>query len=421
MAKKHIFKFINSISNSENLECEPGLLGALAKGINTVQNTSEGTVGGTKAPVAIPDAGNVINVTKDYKWTKTLRDSALGRQGTPTILLEEFYVVRPAFYTNLNLFVDQIKLGAQLGTDIASGFLPVGAQGSPTIGKIQDALNKVEEKQQQAMKAANKLFGASPDQNPQSYLKAYEDLYGIKRTGFEYKLPYLEDKAKTITNRWSEDKAGVSFFQNLPILGDVVTTFQNLFRAAVPGVGIDYAKGFSYGGDTPSYNIKFYLDNTKDSQFENNLQQNVQFILLLLYQNLPNKLNRLAFTPPVIYRAKLPGVFFFKYSYLSNIDVKFLGVRREKKVFLKLAKSEKEEDLVPMIVPEGYEITLTLKSLLPESRNLMYGAFDNKVTTAVHTSPTPAIPSIGTVGRQGMGRIKSPTPTGTPGRTSTTP
>ena len=107
MAKKHIFKFINSISNSENLECEPGLLGALAKGINTVQNTSEGTVGGTKAPVAIPDAGNVINVTKDYKWTKTLRDSALGRTGTPTILLEEFYVVRPAFYTNLNLFVDK--------------------------------------------------------------------------------------------------------------------------------------------------------------------------------------------------------------------------------------------------------------------------------------------------------------------------
>ena len=32
-----------------------------------------------------------------------------------------------------------------------------------------------------------------------------------------------------------------------------------------------------------------------------------------------------------------------------------------------------------MIVPEGYKVNITLKSLLPETRNFMYASLDDKV------------------------------------------
>ena len=42
-----------------------------------------------------------------------------------------------------------------------------------------------------------------------------------------------------------------------------------------------------------------------------------------------------------------------------------------------------------VIMPEGFEVQLTLTSLVPETKNLMYDSIDNPVTSAVATNNIP--------------------------------
>ena len=62
----------------------------------------------TNAPLAVPHSGNTVsvNVTKDFKWTKTLKT---GREDIPSLRLTEFYVNRPAFVSNINRYADFAK------------------------------------------------------------------------------------------------------------------------------------------------------------------------------------------------------------------------------------------------------------------------------------------------------------------------
>lgn len=381
---KHLFQFVDTRDTSgDNIDCEPGLTNAIARTVQKVQSGSG--LNGSKAPTLLP-IKSTIDVTNDFKWTKTSRNS-IGRLGTPTIELEELYVVRPAFYSNLNLFIDQINIGTDLvgnaGADLANsfGFGGAGETISQVTGKVTSTLSSL---QTSLNDAGRKVFKGDTI-NPRKYLKAYEELYGIRKSGFNYRLPYLEDKLRSVSSSWGDDQQGVSFLQNLPLVGNFATTVKSLFSAVTPAVGIDYSKSYAYGGDAPNYSFSFYLDNTKDSEYASmsNLQQNLELIILLMYQNLPNKLNRIAIAPPVIYRANLPGVFYFNYSYMSNLNVEFVGVRREKQIVMPLADGG--DTSIPMVVPEGYKVEITLTSLLPESRNLMYTSLDDRVVASEET------------------------------------
>ena len=92
---------------------------------------------------------------------------------------------------------------------------------------------------------------------------------------------------------------------------------------------------------------------------------------------MPNRLNRMALVPPVIYRAKLPGVFSYRYSFLSSLEVNMIGIRKTKTIpnFI----TTENNKAIDVVIPEGYEITLTLQSLLPETQNLYFDAINNPV------------------------------------------
>ena len=150
-----------------------------------------------------------------------------------------------------------------------------------------------------------------------------------------------------------------------------------------PGVGIDWTKSFKYDTSRPSHKIKFFLDNTQDSEYSGghnttapNYETNFRFIFLLLYQNLPNRLNKVALAPPVIYRGKLPGVFSYRYCFFDDIKVNMVGVRKTKQIDIFNDGSSN------VVIPEGYEIELNLQSLLPESQNLYYDAIANPVVSS---------------------------------------
>jgi len=183
-------------------------------------------------------------------------------------------------------------------------------------------------------------------------------------------MPYLQDSFKSISNSWGDTGLTGQITGATQLISDLTSL-------AAPGVGIDFAKTFSYPDSGPSHSINFYLDNTVVNGVSEH-EKNFRLIYLLLYQNLPNKVSKSAILPPVIYQSFLPGVFSYRWSFLSSIVVNFVGNRRT--TALQITK-----DLAPstVVIPEGYEIQLTLTSLTPETKNLMYDSIDSPVVSDI--------------------------------------
>ena len=366
-------------------------------GINCGTTSIDQVVGEVQVPESksdrlVPDGGPLIDVVKDFKWTKTKRNSA-GRENTPALELQEFYVTMPAFFSNLNVAKQIVTTAGKAIGSLADNAVAIAGMGASITSLIKDTVNAVDGEVEKGISAARKAFGAQESATKfdgQKYLKAYEHLYGVKRSNFIYKVPYLEDEYKEVTNTWSSGEGTLDQKTT-----SIVNKIKNAFSFAAPGIGIDFAKSFQYSDSGPSHNITFYLDNTKDSEYSgdviegagyrqagksrtiSNYETNFRLIYLLLYQNMPNKLNRLALVPPVIYRAKLPGMFSYRYSFLNKLGVKMIGTRRMKTIpnFI-TTESNRSIDVV---IPEGYEITMTLQSLIPETQNLYFDAINNPV------------------------------------------
>ena len=368
-------KLFNFVTDQNDFPANASSLGKVVGQLNVNESKSDRLV-------PIDKSGKYINVVQDYKWTKTTRGSE-GRKDIPTVELEEFTVTTPAFFSNLNIALQLAPttgegIAGAIGQAIPDGLIPESI--STTIGEVGEKFKANID----ALNAFVRESGFTSDPNEgtlkfPSYLKSYENLYGVRRTGFKYKVPYLGDTYKNVANGWGGDAAALD-----SIMGQgAVKLFETVFGGFAPGVGIDYSKTFTYNGDGPAHEIKFYLDNTADSDYEvftggglRNFERNFRLIYLLLYQNLPNRVNKVTFVPPVIYRAKLAGVFSYRWSFISKINVNMVGVRRNKIVrdFIKGKNTN-------VVIPEGYEITFEIKSLIPESQNLYYDAFDNSVVS----------------------------------------
>jgi|3_EtaG_2_1085321.scaffolds.fasta_scaffold21309_2 hypothetical protein len=360
--------------------------------IKTIGDDEAVTASKMVEPVA---PGQYIDIVKDFKWTKTGRHSE-GRNNTPAVELEEYYVTEPAFWSNLRTAFETLKgMTAQSlrsANDILQLMLPQSITSLLSAGEdiIKGAADDITD---------TSFFNTETITGP-AYLKSYENTYGVKRTKFKYKLPYLENNYKNIRNRWQD---GTEL--NRQFFGPGIDFIETMMNIQSPGVGIDWTKSFKYDNTPPQHTIKFFLDNTKDSDYSGevisikegdgnvgdtatrevipNYVTNFRFIFLLLYQNLPNRLNKAAIAPPVIYRAKLPGVFSYRYCFFDNIRVNMVGVRKTKEIDLF------EHGSSNVIIPEGYEIELSIQSLVPESQNLYYDAIANPVTSGEIGAPAP--------------------------------
>jgi len=324
----------------------------------------------SKSDLLVPtETGKPIDVVNDFKWTKTSRNSE-GRKNTPAVQLEEYRVVVPAFFSNLNVALQVLDTAGTGAGAALSSITDMSGIGESVTSLVDDAIAAVTKNVDKLVKEGQRVFGASEAGTMPRHIKAYENLYGVRRTKFKYNLPYLENDYKSIKNSWGE-AAGTDLKS---LVGETAGSFlqTDVFGKIGPGVGIDYSKSFSYG-DGPSHNISFFLDNTKDAEY-GGFETNFRLIYLLLYQNLPNRINKITYVPPVIYRAILPGVFSYRWSYISNLEIKMIGVRRNKTInkFIDDKPSQ-------VVIPEGYEVNLTIQSLVPETQNLYYDAFSTNV------------------------------------------
>jgi hypothetical protein len=73
------------------------------------------------------------------------------------------------------------------------------------------------------------------------------------------------------------------------------------------------------------FDINFPLLNTGTYE---DIKRNWQLIFGLIYQNKPGRINRNLLELPVIYEFYIEGMAYMPYSYISQIQVDFIGNRR---------------------------------------------------------------------------------------------
>lgn len=420
-----------------------------------------------------------VNVTNDFPWTHAPRlvptapDPHLNaRYDVPSLeMREESIMLNPAFNNlarNLYITVENVeqlrqtyktltdqggvtqfgvnaflaaRAASALGADNSVQLLAAaggGALGQTEAGQkaINQAMDGVGglardlgEKIEGTSRAARggNVYGTTSDYD--QYLMPYQDMYSTELTGWRYKLPYLEDQQRTNSSAYGDQ--GIIAGGGVDKLRKITTGFSELFS---PGVYIDTAKNFSYTGNEKSYTVNFPLLNTTHQA---DIIRNWQLLFLLTYQNRPNRIDRVQIAPPKIYEAMIPGMWYCRYAYISNLSVDFVGHRRKMTLHVPYERSssafkptgaeqkrskknifdyvvdiftspfqQKSDTGVPRdsmlagrgnyntsgatfpvttIIPDAYQVSMTLTELIPESQNTMFAAI-RKPNTLTATS-----------------------------------
>lgn len=329
------------------------------KGNGPTTRTAAAATVNTEQPQAADVKTSVIDVLKDYDWKVSPNNSIVEH---PYIILQEYRINKSPLLAQLSYKVkasiENIGASIQATTAVVEGVLEdLGAQGAELGKDFIETIQNIETE-----------TGAMPDQKllSSSILSPFAGLYYLKKTNFTYKLPYFSNKRTERVNGWSEDypksditdmiKAGMDFVAKtgagVPLLG----------AFAEPGIYIERSKYFQPTPSGDPIRVKFPLLNTLTPE---SIQKNYNLIWLLCFQNSSIRRNKTDVFPPCIYRVLIPGVRFILYAYLE-VTVEYVGTRRR----LPVAHPASGE-IVDTIIPEAYNVELTIESLTTECGNFL--------------------------------------------------
>lgn len=363
----------------------------------------------------------LIDVINDFAWTQT---PAMGRHEVPFIRMSEYRV-------KFNSLVQNIKYQLQAFSETSQAIddgLDVQQQKMGNIGTAATSLLEGAVKVTGAVTdLAKNITGtgmAPAAKSIPQYLRPYYGLYGAIPTGFEYYFPYFNASWKDVATTWGETAGGglaagmTQLFEKEGFASTMLDTA--LTDKNTLGAYIERPQMYKYGDSTPELTFQIILANTET---EDEVIRNWHLAFMLAYQNLPNKTSKVFLEPPVLYEVEVPGTQYFPYAYISSVSIQNRGSNRvltlpyynitaykeaasipsEKDFFrdiqrwdafssdraarnvLKtglwhsIIKAEAIENdnlkqlrLVETVVPDAYEITIKVKSLLPESKNLLF-------------------------------------------------
>jgi len=298
---------------------------------NNIVDKGEGSLANSLKPQT-PQQG-MINVVKGYDWTTSPiknRDDAL--EEVPYIRLIEYRC-------NETMIKRQIGFYSKLTPD---------------------------------------LFGQTATKT--EVLEVYKEIFPKDDpTNFSYWFPYFNKTGFQLsTQEWQQlDSIGESLKQIAGGASDLASRFGNVGKQIAGGIDI-LAKGAEFavaGAQTalawqyPSVGvvdrprvfsghtnrqmvISFPLFNTIN---ENAWAKNRDLIYLLMSQNLFNKRDYITGVPPVFYDVYVPGQYYCYAAAMTDINVEYLGNSR-------MLYGE-------YIVPDAYQVTLTLSELVSPSKN----------------------------------------------------
>lgn len=335
-----------------------------------------------------------INVRDTHHWTESPISS---RREVPVLNLKEQRIMANPM---INQLINNVGAAATAGANFWNAV-------NNFIEKASDqGLSKA--LQETASFAGQRLTGTgNAGLNPTGSadpMNPYSMLYTTLPTGFKYSLPYMQDQWSGITSSFGGEGHGKQgFIDGLAELGaGVANDITRLSGEGLIAAGsfLEQPKYFNFSGRENTYTVSFPLLNTKSYS---EVIRNWQFLFLLAYQCLPNRVNRQIIDPPCIYEAYIPGVWYSKYTSITSLQVDFKGARREMYVpisFMELAdasasgqgsgKWKQQMRKMLVVIPDAYYVTITLTELFGDSQNskyqLMRESMNDKIRTGVITT-----------------------------------
>jgi hypothetical protein len=334
----------------------------------------------------------IVNVVRDFYWTYS-KPGDSSRLEVPRIILTERRL-------RTNALISQLKysLGAVIGDingitqDLNSstkltnllqkyGYSKDLSGASQFTASTASTLNNLS-------KELSQIIGTDDNTTVQSspYLQPFRNLYLTEPTNWVYTLPYFDDNQANQANQFSDSGTPVKGPVRLAeeFATNAVTELADFGAALASPTQVTYvekAKFFNYGSDGETINITFPLINTGSVTYDD-VVKNWQFLFLLLYQNRPGKTGYNTVDQPVIYQAEVPGTKFFPYCYVSNINIDFVGSRREMAIKIPSITTSVNNTQtsvnniasttsIKTIIPDAYKVTITLQSMTSNTRNFM--------------------------------------------------
>jgi len=375
------------------------------------QNTPMGS--GIGQSTATP-LGGVVDVVKSFYWTSSKLDAA--RQEVPRIILSEKRL-------KSNALISQLKYSFGVTRSNVNGIVnnlpenlsnPLQKWASKTIDAaanseagqaVTDSYNSLD-----FLQDNNDIYKSNP------YLIPYQNLYITEPTGWEFILPYFDNYNNSALNAFSNDmggSTGLSFLKQGVDIATDIADITSVLRSPTQITFVEKAKFYNYPTEGEEFTFGFPLINTGAATF-NDVVRNWQLLFLLLYNNKPSRRNVSVIDPPVLYQVEIPGVKFLPFCYISSIAVDFQGSRREINFNLSTTENLNVDASVPTvgptrkgetlpdqavrwfnnqsgqknvstIIPDAYSVKITIKSLLPETKNFMYTVLNKNNIVSTNT------------------------------------
>ena len=331
-------------------------------------------------------ATDPIDVVSDFPWTKSPQTS---RQDVPAVYIKEKRLLTNSTLAN---FFYSVLAGADVletATDrVKSGNIQIGANELEVYDSLSDAGVSYAGIKEGLISGANKTsnfinevktkaagFLNNDDNFKDNILKPYNGLYYTEDTGFKYFLPYLSDNYLEVDNTFSVDS------QKIMGLSDISETMSTAFNAVrgvafmdKPGVYVEQSKQYQFGQEGRNVDVTFPLLNTGSYD---ELKRNWQLIFGLIYQNKPGRINRNLLELPVIYEFYIEGMAYMPYSYITKIQVDFIGNRRTMDIdipsFGMLGSNESLQDrtTINTVIPDAYNVKISFSGLNKETKNFL--------------------------------------------------
>jgi hypothetical protein len=343
------------------------------------------------------------NVHDEYNWALNLGNKDDIRKYIPVIEMKEYNLTSSSQLNAFKLFLSQ----TQNQLDIA-GISRTGLVGTTTTSTANIA-TFIAEKLIPNKGAVDAYLGPEGgDVQPGGFSNSnpYYGLYQGKETGNEYHLPYLNPQNMTSNlGTWkgidgSEIAKGISSaagtagglgiglgqfgvasieeFQKLGLgleaISNVASVGANL--AGTPGISKETIKAYTPNETGDAITTTFYLFNTENVA---DIGKNWKFLYTLTYQNLPDRRSLSRMDPPCIYDVTVPGFKRFPVAVISNLKVDNVGTTRLVDITtgeMTSTAGAKNANVNVKIIPEAYKVTLTIQSLLTNTRNLFKYSYD---------------------------------------------
>lgn len=291
---------------------------------------------------SVTAVGGVFNVLENFRWTLSKHQN---RKDVPYIWLKEFNANETTIQKQLNYYTQLLPDKALAAAGVASSNEPLDIY--------------------------KEIFPHTDRDNCYQYVLPYFaknnlELTTPNWTRIEPAGDILASGASSavggIASLFGADRKAVA--EGTKAVLDSANSLANLGAAAqYPIVGaLDRPRIFSEHGER-SITISFPLFNTVDP---NEWKANQKFVHTLMNQNLMYKTSYVTGIPPVFYDVFIPGQYYCWASCVTNLNVENLGNTRI---------------IDSTIVPDAYQVTITLAEMVQPSKNQFDARFTGEASS----------------------------------------